>query len=92
MATAPKSRSATTAIGRAMTDVREARSLPIPKKLRDAHYAGAKRLGHGKADDDETYFGVEATYYEPSDQGQEAAVRQTMDRSDDDHKGNPNPE
>ena len=71
MATAPKSRPATSAIGRASADVRENRTLPVPKKLRDAHYAGAQRLGHGKAakDDDGEYFGVEATYYEPSGRG-----------------------
>ncbi|MEL7238347.1 MAG: replication-associated recombination protein A, partial [Planctomycetota bacterium] len=48
MATAPKSRASTRAIGAATTDVREARTIPVPLKWRDAHYAGAKQLGHGK--------------------------------------------
>lgn len=89
MATAPKSRAATTAIGRASADVREMRTLPVPKKLKDAHYAGAKRLGHGpttpttkaaKGEEEADYFGVEATYYEPTDQGYEASIRERMDR------------
>ena len=35
-------------IGEARHDVREGRLLPVPVHLRDAHYAGAKRLGHGE--------------------------------------------
>ena len=78
MATAPKSRASTTAIGRAIADVNENGALPVPRKLRDAHYAGAKRLGHGPAAKDNEsadYFGVDATYYEPADSGEEAALR-----------------
>ncbi len=78
MATAPKSRATTTAIGRATTDVNENGTLPIPRKLRDAQYAGAQRLGHGPAaaeDQTADYFGVDATYYEPADAGEEAALR-----------------
>jgi len=81
MATAPKSRASTRAIGAATTDVREARTIPVPLKWRDAHYAGAKQLGHGKhagkdaADDhDNEYDGVQATYYEPTRSGHEAHI------------------
>ena len=28
--------------------MREGRLLPVPVSLRDSHYAGAKRLGHGE--------------------------------------------
>ena len=82
MATAPKSRAATSAIGKAAADVRENRTLPVPKKLRDAHYAGAARLGHGaKAakDDDDTYFGVDETYYHPTDHGNEQPIRARLE-------------
>ncbi|MEM7808790.1 MAG: replication-associated recombination protein A, partial [Planctomycetota bacterium] len=65
MATAPKSRSATSAIGRAIRDVNENATLPVPRKYRDAHYAGSKRLGHGAAADDDEYLGVESAYFEP---------------------------
>jgi len=44
---APKSNAVTTAIGAATADVREGRVGPVPAGLRDAHYAGAKKLGHG---------------------------------------------
>ena len=48
LACAPKSNAATVAIGEATADVREGRLLPVPVILRDSHYSGAKRLGHGE--------------------------------------------
>src|SRR5205823_11056453 len=48
IATAPKSNSSIVAIDAALADVRSRRTLPVPEHLRDAHYAGAKRLGHGE--------------------------------------------
>jgi putative ATPase len=48
LALAPKSNACTTAIGAAMSDVREKRVIPVPRHLQDKHYAGAKRLGHGQ--------------------------------------------
>src|SRR5271163_2121544 len=48
IATAPKSNSTVTAIGAAMKDVESGRTLAVPEHLRDDHYAGAKRLGHGQ--------------------------------------------
>ena len=75
MATADKSRASTTAISRASADVRDLRTLPVPKRLRDAHYAGAERLGHGKPGEEEgEYFGVNAVYYEPADSGYEKVI------------------
>ncbi|MEU4568855.1 replication-associated recombination protein A [Micromonospora sp. NPDC023956] len=47
LATAPKSNSATSAIGAAIRDVRAGRGGPVPRTLRDAHYPGARGLGHG---------------------------------------------
>src|SRR5678816_953972 len=47
LATAPKSNTSITAIDAALADVRSERTLPVPDHLRDAHYPGAKRLGHG---------------------------------------------
>ena len=49
LACAPKSNAATVGIGEARRDVREGRLLPVPVHLRDSHYGGAKRLGHGQA-------------------------------------------
>ena len=48
LATAPKSNAAYVGIDEAIADVRAGRLGRVPKPLRDAHYPGAKRLGHGK--------------------------------------------
>ena len=48
LATAAKSNAAYLAIDRAIADVRAGGFGGVPIHLRDAHYAGAKRLGHGK--------------------------------------------
>ena len=47
LATAPKSNRVTIALGRARADVREQGAGEVPNHLRDAHYQGAKSLGHG---------------------------------------------
>ncbi len=56
-----------------MQDVREGRTIPVPVHLRDTHYRGSKRLGHGegyKYPHDfeggvigQDYLGVDVTYY-----------------------------
>jgi len=48
LATAPKSNASYKALDAAIADVRAGRIGRIPIHLRDAHYPGAKRLGHGK--------------------------------------------
>lgn len=47
LALAPKSNAATTAIGAALADVRAGKAGPVPSHLRDSHYKGAAKLGHG---------------------------------------------
>lgn len=84
LATAPKSNAAYVAIDRAIADVRAGEFGRVPKHLRDSHYPGAKRLGHGKGyryphDDDlgvvaQQYAPDElraARYYEPTEHGNE---------------------
>ena len=81
LACAAKSNAATIGIGEARSDVREGRLLPVPVHLRDRHYSGAKRLGHGEgyqyAHDyedgvaEQDYLGVEREYYRPVDRGYE---------------------
>jgi putative ATPase len=88
LATAPKSNSAITAVDKAMDDVKAGRVLPVPLHLRDTHYSGSKSLGHegyqyahnfdGHFIDQE-YMPSGAIYYEPSDQGYEAVIRQRME-------------
>ncbi len=48
LALAPKSNSATRAIGNARKEVRDGKLIPVPRHLQDSHYAGAKDLGHGE--------------------------------------------
>ncbi len=83
LAKAPKSNSVITAIGAASRDVREHGALRPPKALRDAHYPGAKKLGHGKdyvyPPSDPAGYDVDhlpdelkgSTYYEPSGSGED---------------------
>ncbi len=87
LACAPKSNAATVGIGEARSDVREGRLLPVPVHLRDSHYGGAKRLGHGQdyqyAHDSpeavaaQDYLGVDREYYRPTDRGFEQELGQT---------------
>lgn len=48
LANAPKSNTATVAIGRAMKYIDAGNIHPVPDHLRDAHYKGATQLGHGQ--------------------------------------------
>jgi putative ATPase len=90
IATAHKSNSTILAIDAALADVRSGRSLPVPEHLRDAHYKGAERLGHGKGYDyahdhpghfsAQDYLGADKRYYEPSDQGLEKEIRERVER------------
>jgi len=87
LATAPKSNASYLAIDRAIADVRAGRIGRVPKHLRDAHYPGAKRLGHGKgylySHDSELgvveqqYLPDEligVRYYEPTERGNEREI------------------
>lgn len=88
LALAEKSNSATVAIGLARERVRQGSIIPVPIHLRDAHYQGAKSLGHGKdyqyahdsADGvvEQDYLGVDATFYEPTPRGWEGAMSQRL--------------
>ncbi|WP_030440146.1 replication-associated recombination protein A [Actinoplanes subtropicus] len=93
MATAPKSNKVTSALGAAMADVRAGRGGAVPAPLRDAHYPGARGLGHGRGykyphDDPrgvvtQQYLPddlVEAEYYQPTDHGAERAVSERVPR------------
>ncbi|WP_203566413.1 replication-associated recombination protein A [Aestuariimicrobium ganziense] len=90
-ALAPKSNAVYTAIDAAIADVRAGRIGLVPPPLRDAHYAGAKGLGHGQgylyAHDEphavaaQQYLPDElvgARYYEPTDHGNEAAMQERV--------------
>ena len=48
IACAPKSNRSAQALWQASKDVREGKTAAVPDHLRDAHYAGAKKLGRGE--------------------------------------------
>jgi putative ATPase len=89
LACAPKSNAATIGIAEARRDVREGRILPVPVHLRDRHYPGAKRLGHGEgyqyAHDHpdavvaQDYLGIDREYYRPQPRGFERELAERLE-------------
>jgi putative ATPase len=84
IASAPKSNAAYMGIDAALQDVRSKNCGAVPAHLRDAHYKGAAKLGHGTEYiyphdypghfTEQAYLPKEiqnAHYYQPSDNGQE---------------------
>lgn len=69
LATAPKSNASYKALDAAIADVRAGRIGRVPNHLRDAHYPGAKRLGHGKGYlySHDAEFGVAQQSYLPDE-------------------------
>ncbi|MCM3501884.1 replication-associated recombination protein A [Microbacterium sp. P26] len=93
LATTAKSNAAYNAINAAIADVRAGGFGRVPMHLRDAHYPGAKRLGHGKgykyAHDSEIgivtqqYLPDELVgrrYYEPTSHGAERDVSARLEK------------
>jgi putative ATPase len=88
LACAPKSNASFLAIREAQSDIREGRTLPVPRHLQDSHYPGAQRLGHGEgykyAHDAkggiaaQDYLGVEREYYRPTDRGFEKELAERL--------------
>jgi putative ATPase len=87
LATAPKSNAVVTALGAALSDVREGRAGQVPRHLRDGHYSGAARLGNALGyryphDDPDGVIAqqyppdelVGRDYYRPTQHGAEKAV------------------
>ena len=93
LATAPKSNASYRGLDAAIADVREGKIGRIPKPLRDAHYPGAKRLGHGAGYQysHDADFGVATQqylpdelvgtrYYEPTGHGNERDVAARLEK------------
>lgn len=93
LALAPKSNAVIKAIDAALSDVRAGKIGLVPPHLRDAHYSGAKDLGHGKYYQypHDKPFGVaeqqyppdvvlDAEYYQPTALGAEAGFRERWER------------
>jgi len=93
LATAPKSNRAYAGIDAALADVRAGKVGVVPAHLRDAHYAGAEKIGHGAgyryahdaphAIAAQQYLPDELAgrrYYDPSDRGFEKQVTDRLER------------
>jgi putative ATPase len=86
MACAPKSNATILAIDAALDDVKNQRTTPVPKHLRNAPHPGmAEQYGYGKGyqyshnyeggiSPDQDYLGVDRTYYTPTDRGYEKHI------------------
>ncbi|NLK41730.1 MAG: replication-associated recombination protein A [Planctomycetes bacterium] len=86
IACAPKSNACANAIWQACADVQSGRTIPVPPHLRDAHYAGAKKLGHGLGYQyphkspvgyiEQDYLGqkLDKPYYQPKAVGREKII------------------
>jgi putative ATPase len=86
MACAPKSNASYRAIAAASDDVKNNRTVPVPRHLRNAPHPGmAQQWGYGKGyqyshdfpggvSPDQDYLGVDKTYYSPTDRGYEKHI------------------
>jgi len=92
VACAPKSNAAYAAIDAALEDVRQKKTVAVPKHLQDASYPGAKRLGRGQGykyahsyEDGyvvQDYGVARGAYYHPTDRGKEAEFKKRLKNFD----------
>ena len=90
IACAPKSNASYMAISKAMEDVEKGRTLEVPTPLKDSHYAGAKKLGHGEGYQyahafkdhyvKQEYKASKTRYYFPTEQGYEKRFKEYLDK------------
>jgi len=93
LALAPKSNAVIVAVDAALADVRAGRIGAVPAHLRDAHYGGARALGHGigyayahgdprgvVAQQYAPDVVADRRYYLPTDHGAEAAYAERLER------------
>lgn len=93
IATAPKSNAVIKAVDKALEDIGKKKLGPVPLHLRDAHYKGAGKLGHGKGYKYPHHFednyvrqqympnelmGVQ--YYDPYENGFEKEIKKRLEQ------------
>ncbi|MFH1338628.1 MAG: replication-associated recombination protein A [Candidatus Omnitrophota bacterium] len=93
---APKSNASYLAIEKAYKDIEKQRLQEVPDHLKDASYPGAEKLGRGKDYKyphsykshyiEQDYAFKKVKYYEPTDIGHEAKIRQRLERLRGDRK------
>ena len=89
LASAPKSNASYLAIDKALSDIEKGKTLEVPNHLKDNHYNGAKRLGHGKdykyphsykdGRVEQDYLLENLSYYIPKDIGYEKKIKQFLE-------------
>ncbi len=89
VACAPKSNASYLAIEKASSDIKEKRVQEVPDHLKDAHYKGAQKMGHGEGYKyshdyeghyvEQKYTRKKVKYYEPTDIGYEAKIKQRLE-------------
>jgi len=92
VACAPKSNASASAVWKAVSDVKNEPTIPVPKHLKDSHYAAAKRMGFGVDYKYPHNFeggfvpqrylpeGVRKKYYRPKDAGYEKSIRHYLQK------------
>lgn len=89
VACAPKSNAAYLGIEKALQDVKEKKTQDVPVYLKDASYAGAKKLGRGQDYKyahnyeghyvEQEYMPHKAVYYQPTEMGQEKLIKERLE-------------
>ncbi len=90
VSTALKSNASYMALEKAAADIAANKVQEVPDDLKDAHYAGAEKLGHGKGYKyvhdypgnfvEQKYTRKKVRYYEPTDSGYEAKIKQRLSK------------
>ncbi len=83
MATAPKSNASARALWQARADVREQRTVPVPRHLKSSGGENYQ-YPHDSADgyvplELQEYLGVDRVYYEPTPRGHEAEIKRRLE-------------
>jgi len=76
------------AVNKALDDVKQGVTLAVPRHLRDSHYRGSKKLGHGEgykyshdfegAYVPQAYLPEGRIYYEPGEIGFEKKIKERL--------------
>ncbi|MFA5291774.1 MAG: replication-associated recombination protein A [Phycisphaerae bacterium] len=91
IACAPKSNASAKAIWSALSDVKNKRTVPVPKHLKDSHYSGAKKQGYGAEykyphDSPDGFVAQEylpgktSAYYSPTGRGREKNMKDYLQK------------
>ena len=77
LASSNRNKSAAMAIWEALDDARDNYSIAVPPEMKDCHYKGAAKLGHGAYHDgrnQDAYVGINKRYWKPEEWEQEKAT------------------